>query len=70
MDFDIAKRHDLPLNVFAFDKDEVFTEQAGELFAGKPIAGFLDNVIQYIDDIGNLDRIEENTHSVPYCERT
>jgi valyl-tRNA synthetase len=69
-DFEIAKRHNLPLNVFAFDRDEVFTEVAGELFSGKPVADFLSNVIQYIGDIGNLDHVEEYTSSVPYCERT
>ncbi len=69
-DFEIAKRHNLPLNVFAFDKDEVFTKEAGELFEWKKINEFMENVIQYISDIGNLDRVEDHTHSVPYCERT
>lgn len=69
-DFDIAQKHDLPLNVFAFDRDEIFTQEAGDVFAGKPISEFLENVVQYISDIGNLDHVEDHVHSVPYCERT
>lgn len=69
-DFIVAKRHNLPLEVFAFDKDEIFTEQAGELFVGKSIHEFRDNVVQYLADIGNLEKVEKYTHRVPLCERT
>lgn len=69
-DFEVAKRHDLPLDQFAFDKDGVFTDLAGELFAGKAVADFGSNVVEYLSDIQNLDHIEDHTHTVPYCERT
>lgn len=69
-DFEVAKRHNLPLDVYSFDKDEIFTSYAGELFEGKSIHEFKSNIIQYLTDIGNLDRIEKYTHRVPYCERT
>lgn len=69
-DFVVAKRHHLPLEVFAFDKDEIFTDQAGELFVGKSIHEFRDNVVQYLADIGNLEKVEKYTHRVPICERT
>jgi valyl-tRNA synthetase len=68
-DFEVAKKHDLPMDQYAFDKDTVFSSLAGE-FAGKPVYEFVDNVIEYIKDIGNLDRVESYNHSVPYCERT
>ena len=69
-DFEVAKRHDLPMGHFSFDQDCIFTKEAGEEFAGKPIADFTENVINYIDDIGNLDRVETYMNSVPYCDRT
>ncbi|USN56624.1 MAG: class I tRNA ligase family protein [Candidatus Peribacteria bacterium] len=69
-DFEVAKRHNLPMDQFAFDENNIFTEITGELFAGKPVADFKKNIIEYLKDIGNLDHVEEYTHTVPYCERT
>lgn len=69
-DFEVAKRHNLSMDQFAFDENNVFTDTAGELFAGKKVDDFTENVIEYLKDIGNLDHIEEHTHTVPYCERT
>jgi len=69
-DFDIAKKHQLPLDVFAFNRDEIFTEQAGHLFVNKRVGEFRENVIQYLKDIGNLEKVEAYTHRVPYCSRT
>lgn len=69
-DFEVAQRHDLPMDVFAFDEHGVFTDMAGDLFAGKAVVDFKDNVVEYLRDIGNLDHVEDHTHTVPYCERT
>ena len=55
---------------FAFDKQDVFTELAGEMLAGQPIAEFEENLIHHLMEIDNLDKIEEHTHKVPFCERT
>ncbi len=69
-DYHIAWRHDLPMDNFAFDKQENFTELAGEDLAGHPIKEFEENLIHHLAEIWNLDKIEDHTHSVPYCERT
>lgn len=51
---EIAKKHNLPIDVFAVDTDWKFTNNAWE-FSNKPVNDFIDNVIKYIDDIWNLD---------------
>lgn len=69
-DFEIGKRHSLPMDNFAFDKNAKFTKLAGEHFAGKDIDEFFPNLIQMLNEIGNIEKVEEHTHTVPYCERT
>jgi valyl-tRNA synthetase len=68
-DFEIAKRHNLPMDVFAFDKQGRFTHHAGESFAGKEIDKFFDNIVNFLDDIGNLVKIEEHEMTIPYSEK-
>ena len=67
-DYQVGVRHDLPLDVFAIDKDGNFTEIAGE-FAGRPVEEVFENFITMLNEIGNLEKIEDYTHSVPECER-
>jgi len=67
-DFEVAMRHNLPVDVFAIDKDNKFTSVAGE-FAGKPVDKVLENIITMLQEIGNLEKIEDYEHSVPYCSR-
>lgn len=69
-DFEIAKKHNLPLDVFAIDKQGNFTHHAGPAFVGKHIDQFFDNVIEYLKAIDNLESVEPHTHMVPYCERS
>ena len=69
-DFDIAKKHELPLAVYSFDQQEIFTERAGELYEWKSIVDFWDNLIHNLNEIWNLEKSETVTSSVPYCERT
>lgn len=69
IDFEIAKRHNLPMNIFAIDKNGNFTEHAG-IFAGKPVEEFFDNVIKYLNDIANIEKIIDYKNTVPYCQRS
>jgi len=69
-DYHIAWRHDLPMDNFAFDKQDIFTDLAGEMLAGQSIVDFEQNLIQHLVEIDNLEKVEDYTHSVPFCERT
>lgn len=50
----VAKKHNLPTDVFAIDTNWKFTENAGE-FTWKDVSEFYDNIVKYIDDIWNLN---------------
>ena len=69
-DFLIARKHGLPLEKYALDKENKYTDHAGEEFAGKDAYEFMDNLIQYLDEIGNLEKVVEYETTVPFCERT
>jgi len=59
---EVAKKHNLPTDVFAIDTNWKFTENAWE-FAWKDVSEFYDNIVKYIDDIWNLNwqwTIKEN----------
>lgn len=70
MDFEIAQRHDLPLDQYAMDKQCIFTDLAGENFAGKNAYEFKENLVHYLNEIGNLERVEDYKTTIPFCERT
>ncbi len=53
----LAKKHDLPTDIFAVDIYGNFTKHAWE-FANKPVSDFLGNIEKYIDDIWNLESKE------------
>ncbi len=67
-DFHIAHRHKLPMDCFAIDKEGKLTDLAGK-FAGIDSAQAVDPILSYLDDIGNIDKIEPYEHKVPKCER-
>jgi valyl-tRNA synthetase len=69
-DYQIALRHWLPMDAFAFDNHCVYTQLAVEDLVGKDVYEFFPNLIQLLQEIGNMDSLEEYTHSVPYCSRT
>ncbi len=56
--FAIAKDNWLSCDIYAVDKNWYFTDYAWE-FAQKNAYDFRDNIVQYLTDISNLDRIEE-----------
>lgn len=70
VDYEIAKRHDLSLEYYAINKDGTFSDLAWENFAGKDVYEFEENFVQHLNEIGNIEKIEDHVHSVPYCERT
>lgn len=69
-DFEIAKEHNLPMDKFALDRDCVFTDLAGEEFAGKNAYEFMDNLVHYLNEIGNIEKVEDYKTTIPFCERT
>lgn len=70
MDYEIGKRHSLPMNQFAFDRTVKFTKLAWEHLEGKDIDEFFPNLLQMLDEIGNIEKIEDYVHMMPYCART
>ncbi len=69
-DFLIARKHNLPVEKYAIDKENKYTEHAGEELAGKQAYDFMDNLIQLLDEIGNLEKVVDYETTIPYCERT
>lgn len=70
VDFTIWQKHNLPMDIFALDKKGKYTKHAGESYEGRDITSSYEGLIQELDEIGNLERIEKYTHTVPYCERS
>ena len=68
-DFEVAKRHDLPLNHVVLGKDGRMTEVAG-IFAGQDFLTARDNIVELLKTKGNLLKIEDHTAKVGYGERT
>ncbi len=68
-DFEIAQRHNLPMNKYAIDKQGKFTSEAGPDFAWRDVYQDFDRVIRYLEEIDNLEKVEEHVHKVPYCDR-
>lgn len=65
--YEIARKHELPVDRFAVDNTDNLTERAGE-FAGLPLKKYQENIIQYLQDISNLDRITEEKTMVSYYD--
>ena len=68
MDFALGQKHNLPLDIFAFDKAGIWSELAGA-FAGKHIKKDFDEFIEYLQTNGLLTKTEEYPTTVPHCER-
>ena len=68
-DFEIGKKHWLPMDRFAIDWEWKFTELAPDFLVWKPVEEVFDNLIQVLDEIGNLEKIEDYEHNVPHCDR-
>ncbi len=68
-DFEVGKRHDLPLNKVVLGKDWNMTEIAG-IFAGQNYRVARENIVELLKAKGNLVKIEDHTSKVWYGERS
>ena len=66
-DFEMGKRHNLPM-INIMNKDGSLNENAGE-FQGQDRFVARKNVVKKLDELGNLVKIEDYRHSVPYSDR-
>lgn len=68
-DFEVAKRHSLPMDNVVLGKDGKMTSKAG-IFAGQDFMTARENIVELLKSKGNLLKIEDYTHKVGYCERS
>lgn len=68
-DFEMAKRHDLPLNKVVIWKGWNMTEVAW-IFAGQDFITARENIVELLKSKGNLVKIEDHTSKVAYGERS
>jgi valyl-tRNA synthetase len=66
-DFEMGQRHNL-LMINIMNKDGSLNENAGE-FQGQDRFVARKNVVKKLDELGNLVKIEDYRHSVPYSDR-
>ncbi len=66
-DFEMGKRHNLPM-INIMNKDGSLNENAGE-FQGQDRFVARKNVVKKLDELGNLVKIEDYRHSVPFSDR-
>ena len=66
-DFEMGKRHNLPM-INIMNKDGSLNENAGE-FQGQDRFIARKNVVKKLKELGNLVKIEDYRHSVPYSDR-
>ncbi len=69
-DREIARDHKLPMDRFAFDRNNKFTHWAGDELVGLNIYDYLENMLHQLGEIGNLVETKPHVSSVPYCTRT
>lgn len=68
-DFQVARRHSLPLDQIVVGKDGNMTSAAG-IFAGQPYMMARENIVALLKSKGNLLKVEDHTSKVGYCERS
>lgn len=68
-DFEVGKRHDLPLNKVVLGKDWNMTEVAW-IFAGQNYKTARENIVELLKAKWNLVKIEDHTSKVWYGERS
>jgi valyl-tRNA synthetase len=66
-DFEMGQRHNLPM-INIMNKDGSLNENAGE-FQGQDRFVARKNVVKKLDELGNLVKIEDYRHSVPFSDR-
>jgi len=68
-DFEVAKRHELPMDRVVLGKDWNMTEAAW-IFAGQDFTTARENIVELLKSKWNLEKIENYTHKVWYWERS
>jgi len=68
LDFQIAKRHHLPI-IRVIDLDGRMTKEATESFFGLKVSEARDKVIKRLTQHGFLTKTEDYEHAVSFCER-
>ena len=68
-DFEVAKRHNLPMDRIVLWKDGKMTSEAG-IFAGQDFMTARWNIVELLKSKWNLEKIEDYTHKVWYWERS
>lgn len=68
-DFEVAKRHNLPMDNVVLGKDGKMTSKAW-IFAGQDFMTARENIVELLKAKWNLVKIEDYTHKVWYCERS
>lgn len=68
-DFQMAKRHDLPMDNVVLWKDGKMTEVTG-IFAWQDYLTARSNVVELLKAKGNLVKIEDHVSQVGYCSRS
>ena len=68
-DFQVGTRHDLPL-INIFDRDARTTEDVPEGYGGLDRYDARKKVVEKFEELGLLEKIEPNTHMVPYGDRS
>lgn len=68
-DFEVAKRHDLPLDNIVLGKDGKMTEKTG-IFAGQDYLTARNNVVELLKAKGNLIQVDDHVSKVWYCDRS
>lgn len=66
---ELAKKFWLPTNIYTFNKQWLYTQYIHEpAFVWKKRSKYYDNIVEFIDDIGNIAEIWEKITKVPYLE--
>ena len=68
-DFEVAKRHELPLNFSVIEKDGTMSNIAG-IFAGQDFLTARENIVELLRSKGNLLEVKDHISKVWYGERT
>ena len=68
-DFEVAKRHSLPMDNIILGKDGKMTKKAW-IFAWQDYVTARENIVELLKSKWNLIKIEDYTHKVGYCERS
>ena len=67
-DFEVGKKHKLPLNLKAIDIDGNLTKLAGK-YEGLPVKEGRKKVVEGLKETGVLEKVEDYIHSVGHCQR-